>query len=95
MKYIKNLREKLQNKKFNSWLGLYLYRLVFTQMYKLLTCGVLVVIFALLANVNNEYWSKLFENIMFISMIYPIYLLLRMTLYAFILNPIKSLLSKK
>lgn len=93
MSWLKNYREK----ECKTWMGKFFQRLVFTWMYKIYTAAVLVLISSIGFGLVSEggFGENFFSFLYSIGLGFFVVLAVVSIAYAWVINPIKSLMEKR
>jgi len=93
MSYLKDYKEK----DCKTLVGKFFQRLVFTWAYKIITAVALVLIASIAFNFTKEgsFWEGLISSIYGVGFIFLLIIAVVMVVYAWIINPISSLLKKR
>ena len=93
MKWIENYRYSDRN----TLLGKFFQRLFFTWMYKIIFAIFLVLIAAIAFNYTKEgsFWDNIFISLYGVGLIILVVIAAIFMVYAWIINPIKSLIDKR
>jgi len=93
MKWIENYK----NKEKKTLFGKFFQRLFFTWIYKIIFAVFLVLIAAIAFNYTKEgsFWDNIFISLYGIGLIILVVIAAIFMVYAWIINPIKSLINRK
>lgn len=92
MSWLKNYKQK----ECKTWIGKYFQRLMFTWMYKIYTAAALVLIASIGFGFVSEggFWENVFSCLYTVGLAFFVVLAVVGITYAWIINPIKSLMEK-